>query len=28
MTETMPDGMDYVSWMRDNIARLAAALSA
>jgi zinc/manganese transport system substrate-binding protein len=28
MTETMPDGMDYVSWMRDNITRLAAALSA
>jgi zinc/manganese transport system substrate-binding protein len=28
MTETMPEGTDYVSWMRDNIARLAAALSA
>jgi zinc/manganese transport system substrate-binding protein len=25
MTETMPEGMDYISWMRDNIARLAAA---
>jgi zinc/manganese transport system substrate-binding protein len=28
VTETMPEGLDYVAWMRDNLDRLAAALSA